>query len=493
LPAARGRRAGFSYWGANLISFRIRRIRHTAVSSWHCLLAVVGAIIGAWGISTALGAEGDGQPRFELRAGEKYFRVNGQPAFLLGRNLVGKSPKDYDDHFRHAAAAGERLVRIHFIYSPPGEKPGQIDANILTAWDKILAAAEQRGLAVVPTLGVWADWNDGSRNEIWHAWDKNPFNAERGGPAKRPGELFEDGPCRRLWLRRLETFVKYWSNRRAIVAWEIFSELDLVTGATEQRAVEFSERAAAVIRTMDPLKRPVTASQAGINEWPRLLRSDALDFIQVHPYAGGSFRGHLDDLIISVVRERLKKYGKPVLLGECGLDARPPRGTLDVAARAEVGIRHAIWASVVSGAMNGRMLWWQDGYDQFEKADLCRHYHEAAAAAVLFVRGVDFTDFTPLACNPSVGVKGAVIGNATTRLGWFRDATCVPPDWATKALSGQHVTINAPGGSWQVEFFDPMTGKSRGERRIPVRDQGIRIDLPEFQGSIAIKLKRQDP
>ena len=66
------------------------------------------------------------------------------------------------------------------------------------------------------------------------------------------------------------------------------------------------------------------------------------------------------------------------------------------AARAEVGIRHAIWAAVVSGAMNGRALWWQDGYDQFEKVDLCRHYQQAAAPAALFVRGIDFTGFAPV-------------------------------------------------------------------------------------------------
>ena len=67
------------------------------------------------------------------------------------------------------------------------------------------------------------------------------------------------------------------------MGWEIFSELDLVTGATEERAVRFTERAAAAIRAADPGKRPVTASQAGINEWPGLLRSTALDFIEVHP------------------------------------------------------------------------------------------------------------------------------------------------------------------------------------------------------------------
>jgi hypothetical protein len=364
---------------------------------------------------------------------------------------------------------------------------------VLKGWDQVLDAAEKHGLAVLPVLGVWADWNDGSRKETWHRWHENPFNAQLGGPAKRPGELFDDTPCRKLWLKRLGTLVTHWSKRRAVVAWEIFSELDLVTGATEERAVGLLRHAAAVVRAADPRKRPVTASQAGINEWPKLLQSDALDFIQVHPYAGGDFGGRLDELIISVVRERLRKYGKPVLLGECGLDAAPPKGTLDAAARARVGIRHAIWASVVSGAMNGRMLWWQDGYDQYEKADLCRHYHEAAAPAASFVRGVNFTGFGPVRCDLPAGLKGAVIGNDKMRLGWFRDARCGPPDWPMKRLAGQAVTMDVPGKSWEVEFFDPETGKSTGKRRITQRDKQLRIVLPEFQGSVAVKCKRVDP
>ncbi len=433
------------------------------------------------------------RPRLELRAGEKYFRVGGLPAFVLGRNPAGKNPRAYNAHFQSAARAGEGFMRIHFTFSPRGEKAGQIDGAVLQGWDKILNSAEKHGLAVLPVLGVWADWNDGSRKETWHAWGKNPFNVAHGGPAKRPGELFDDTPCRKLWLKRLEQFVTHWSRRRAVVAWEIFSELDLVTGATEERAVEFIRRARGVVRKADPWKRPVTASQAGINEWPKLLRSPALDFIEVHPYAGGNYGGRLDELIIFVVRQRLRKYGKPVLLGECGLDSAPPRGTLDAAARAPVAIRHAIWASVVSGAMNGRMLWWQDGYDQFEKADLCRHYHPAAAPAAALVRGVDFAGFGPISCDLPATLKGAVIGNEKIRLGWFRDARCGPPHWPTRPVAGQSVTVPAAGQSWEVEFFDPAIGRSMGKKERNSPKKCLQITLPEFQGSIAVVIKRIDP
>ncbi len=459
-----------------------------------CFLSALAGVLLYSGTRTVPAASPTAQrPLFELRAGEKYFRVNGRPTFLLGRNPVGLSPTAYAEHFRHAAAAGERFLRIHFTYSPPREKAGEIDAAVLKAWDEILDAAERNGLGVLPVLGVWADWNDGTRQETWHTWHKNAFNAARGGPAKRPAELFDDTPCRRLWLKRLETLVKHWRGRRAIVGWEIFSELDLVTGATEDGAVAFTERAAAVIRAADRLRRPITASQAGINEWPKLLRSKALDFIQVHPYAGGQQGGRLDELIISVVRARLTKYGKPVLLGECGLDAAPPRGTLDAAARAEVGIRHAIWAAVVSGAMNGRMLWWQDGYDQFERADLCRHYHKAAAPAAAFVRDVDYAGFVPVSCDLTAGLKGAVIGNGKVRLGWFRDARCAPPAWPTRRVADQRVAVDTPGGAWLVEFFDPVTGKSVGKDRVAVRERRLRINLPAFEGAVAVKIKRVGP
>lgn len=447
-------------------------------------------LVGSHCPLASAGEPGTG-PRFELRSGENYFRVDGRPTFVLGRNPAGMNPAAYDEHFRHAAAAGERFVRIHFTYSPPGEKAGEIDAGVLRDWDAILDAAERQGLAVLPVLGVWADWNNGSKNETWHTWDKNAFNIERGGPAKRPDELLDDTACRKLWLKRLDTFVRHWSHRRAIVGWEIFSELDLVTAATEERAVVFAERAAAVIRSADPWKRPVTASQAGINEWPKLLRSGAVDFVEIHPYANANFGGRLDDLILATVRDRLSKYAKPVLIGECGLSAAPPRNTLDVAPRAEVGIRNAIWASVVSGAMNGRMLWWQDGYDVFEKVDLCRDYHQAAAGAAAFVRDVDYTGFRPVPCVLGEGIKGAVIGSDHAGLGWFADMRCVPPDWPAKSLSGQTVTVDAAGAAWRIEFIDTLTGKATGESRLAVHDGHVRIELPEFQGSIAVRLTRE--
>ena len=454
------------------------------------VVLATGALASSIPESQTKSNRGEG-PRFELLPGGKFFRVNGKTEFMLGRNPVGMNATAFDDHFRNIAAAGERLVRIHFNYMPPNEKPGEIDANMLRVWDQVLDAAEKHGLAVLPVLDVWSNWNNGSGDlpSQWAKWDNSPF--KRGGQALTPSELFDDTPCRSLWLQRLKKFVSHWSNRRAIVAWEIFSELDLVTGATEDRAVEFVERAAGIIRTNDLWKRPITASQAGINDWPKLARSSALDFIEIHPYASGQFKGQLDSLILSTVRQRLTKYGKPVFIGECGLSASSPHNTLDVAPHARIGIQHAIWASMVSGAMNGRMLWWQDGYDIFEKVDLRSQYEQVAAPAVAFLQDIDFNGFKPVSCVLSNALVGAMIGNDKTILGWFRDAQCEPPEWPIKLVLGQTVTLDASGHSWQIEYFDPTTGQSKDKSLLATQAGRLHIVLPEVKDAIAIRLMRQ--
>jgi hypothetical protein len=299
--------------------------------------------------------------------------------------------------------------------------------------------------------------------------------------------LFDDTPCRRLWLERLASLVRRWATRPAIVGWEIFSELDLVTGATEGRAVKFVERAAAVIRTSDPAKRPVMASQAGVHEWPKLLASPALDVIQIHPYAAGPYGGKLDELILKSVRDRLRTYGKPVLIGESGLDHAPPRGTLDASPRAEIGIRHAIWAALVSGAMNGRALWWQDGYDIFEKVALTSRYERAAAGAAAFARHVDYSGFAPVASQLSTNLFGAALGSRRQVIVWVRDAACQPPEWPIRTLSGEQVMLDAANGAWEVEIFDPETGQSTGHANLTATTGKLRVPLPEFRGAVALK------
>ncbi|MEW6360161.1 MAG: hypothetical protein AB1696_27755 [Planctomycetota bacterium] len=451
----------------------------------------------AWGFLIAIalplrcGIAGENS-KIDLRCGEFYFRIGGRPSFILGRNPTGWKVEQFGPLFEWAAGSGETLMRIHLTNGMPANAPpGEVDEDWAQRWERVFDMAAASGLRVLPVFGVWADWNDGGRGEPWHSWHKNRYNASLGGPAKSPADLFRDTECRRLWLQWLRKMVGRWQGRAHILGWEVFSELDLVTGSTEDAAVGFVAEAAKVVRAADAQGRPVTASLSGIGEWPRLFASNALNFLQVHPYANHPrFKGDLAGMIVETVRARRKRYGKPVLIGECGLDSGSPPGTLTVSSRAHIGIGHAIWASVVSGAMAGRMLWWEDGYDLYSKLDLRTKYKNASAPVATFVKGVDFTGFEPVDVKTSPEINGAAIGNNRVVLGWFRDVECAPPNWPERPVAGQRVVLPALGrsGNGNISFHDTTTGQIIAKQAVRADEGKIAIILPMFQDSIAFKL-----
>jgi len=438
-------------------------------------------------IVTPCELQAESNTSISLNKKESYFTLDGKQTLLLGRNPTGRSGEQFKTLFGWAAESGEKIIRIHLTHGRgQPEKAGQIDESWASFWENIFDLAAKNDLHVLPVFGVWADWNDGSKNETWHSWHKNAFNAINGGPAKHPAELFQDTDCRRLYLQWLKVLITRWHNRSNIVGWEIFSEMDLVTGAKQDAAVDFAEHAAVVIRVADRKHRPVTASLAGTNEWAKLFRSNALDFIQTHPYAARSrYKGRLDELIISSVRQRLSRYGKPVFIGESGLDSRGSNMPLNVAERAHVGIRHAIWASVVSGAMNGRMLWWEDGYGRH---DLISKYKHASAPVAHLVNEIDFSGFKPISLTKTDGLKGAAIGHDRLILSWFRDSRCEPPHWPIQTVADQVVTLKAPGreSRWTAIMHNGITGKIIDKISVNRYDNGLRIHLPPFEDSVVI-------
>ena len=213
-----------------------------------------------------------------------------------------------------------------------------------------------------------------------------------------------------------------------------------------------------------------------------------MDIVQTHPYGEHPrYRGNLSEMIVDSVRERLRHYGKPVLIGECGLDARLPAKTITLAERAPIGIRHALWASVVSGAMNGRMLWWEDGYDKYEHADIAGRYADAATPMARFVKGISFQELKPADVMLSKNLKGAALASNKLIIGWFRDAQCNPPDWPVRRVSAEAVTLPKTGGKrWSVQFYDTLTGNPIGEAVTVDRLDALVIALPEFSESIAV-------
>jgi hypothetical protein len=438
-------------------------------------------------------------PPMTLGAGDVYFSVGGRQQVVFERNLSAYWQTDFNTLLGLTKAGGSRLMRVQLELGfgdsnviTPG---GAVDETWAQKWEQIFDEAAADGIYVIVVFSWWGCWNDGTPDLDYSRWKDNPLNKANGGPAATPGELFVPGSTTQtLWLDWVSTLVRRWGHRTNIAAWEVFSEINLASGVTESSGVAFIDAAAATVRSADPIHRAVTASLADVpNDWPTLLRDPALDFNEVHPYPPSA---RLDTTIIAEVRQKLADYGKPVLIGESGLNAAPPDGsTLETAPRAAVGVRHAIWAGLVSGALDARALWWQDSVGIYLPnlgMPYVRTYATAELPASRFAVSVDFAGFAPLAAQASSGVVGAALGSATRAIGWFRDAACEPPDWPAKPVAaGQTVSLTVPGSAarWHVDFIDTATGTRITSSAVATRQgDSVTVTLPAFTDDIAFKM-----
>jgi hypothetical protein len=453
-------------------------------------------------------------PALSLKPGDPYFSLDGRPGMIFVRNITGKNRQDFADMLDWAHKGGTRLVRVHLTSGWWGDpwinQDGTVDENWAQDWEWFFDQAQADGIYVMPVFGVWYDWNNNTPDlGEGGLWKFNTLNQANGGPLQAPGEIFQPGSqAHDMWMAWVRTLVERWQNRRNILAWEIFSEINIASGApgataangsvTAASAIDFTNEAAELIHMEDASHRPLTLSLAGgsgmpiTGRWVEVYKLDALDFIQIHPYTD-----KLDRMLLEEARNTVTKYGKPVLVGESGL-----AGNLAYAPHAAIGIDHSIWAAVVSGAMDARSLWWEDGNEFLIQPDralamqFMQPYATAELPAARFVSGIDFTGFKPLAAASTDRVWGAALGNESSIIGWYRDAACEPSYWnLLPVISGQTVTIRVPGSSvdWKVDFYDTRTGKNVISSAAAVRNgDSVTVALPDFSDEIAFRMTAVD-
>ncbi len=452
-------------------------------------------------------------PSLTLNKGENYFSIEGKPSFLYGRNITGINAQDFATMLKGAQSGGTKFLRLHVTFgwwgTPWTKGDGQVNPDWLKLWDQFFDDAEVAGIYVMPVFGVWADWNTGQPDLGGSLWQYNPINIKNGGLFSDPTQLFvPDSKLQTVWMGWLAQAVQHWQTRDNIAGWEIFSEVNIATGVasdtnpiggvSEPAGADFVNRAAAVIRHVDLKERPITASVAAVfdasDPWNDFFDLSSIDFIQIHPYSES-----LDYELIGQIGRYLARYKKPVMIGESGLSAYLTAD--NIPSGADLALRHAMWAGLVSGAMIGRSLWFEDGYavywdsqDRTKSQEYMKRFIDLELPAVAFVKGMDFTGYQPLPVQFSGDTKawGAVVGSEKSAVGWFRDAYCNPPNWPLAGvISGQMVLVTVPGSAekWQVDFYATSSGTDLIQS-ITVSRVGnmISVPLPDFKDDIAFKM-----
>ena len=163
--------------------------------------------------------------------------------FPLGHNVgwgAGDLPS-IPQMFGKMGAAGENWSRVwmnnwdgkNLDWMPDGKlagPPGTLSLDVARRWDGIVLGAEQNGVAFQMVLQHHGQYS----TRVNSQWQENPYNVKNGGFLQTPDDFFTDAQAESLTKRKLRYAVARWGYSPAILAWELFNEVQFTDAANHK-------------------------------------------------------------------------------------------------------------------------------------------------------------------------------------------------------------------------------------------------------------------
>lgn len=367
--------------------------------------------------------------------------------------------------------------------------------------DRILDTAREHGVRVVLVVHNHGQASDKTDRE----WHDNPWNrrlrdgrspdAVRAGPIDHAHEYFTD-PLAKAGQERLRRYlVARYADDPAILAWKLWSEINLTAGRRDDVRA-WHRAAAARWHALDPYRHPVTTHWSGNYRTPdrAIVALPGIDFVAIDAYHGRkNGQGRLlAELVwdgVAHPTDGLGRFRKPVLITEFG-------GNWNAAPQPQLIAEHRSgpWAALVSGNGGTPMLWWFEWVDQGERwapytavsrfvagEDLRSTANESARPAELPAT----SEAGALWCRAWVR-PGRLLGYCLDR-GWGFDGERDPEHTAAEVVIGDDVAE----GAITVEWWDAERG-TIVDRQAVTHDGGrLALRPPPFRRHIAFKLYRR--
>ncbi|HMB01509.1 MAG TPA: DUF5060 domain-containing protein [Spirochaetota bacterium] len=305
-------------------------------------------------------------------SGKNFVYANGENYIPIGFNIAWITANDdyvYADYISKLANNGGNWMRIwnatwgkNIIEwtKPHGEHMGVYNLEHCERIDEIVQQAERHDVKISFVIHYHDMFvADGE-------WELNPYSKFQGGPCEEPIDFFKNPVAKKYFKNKLRYIIGRWSASEAILSWELWNEVDLVSGFDEEIVARWHKEMAAFIKTIDPHKHPVTTSFCRATAGEKTWTLPEIDYTHTHLYS--------DDLLHNIPKicAYKSKFDKPHIVGEAG-GADTSAGT---EAKDKEGIRfkEALFAGLLSPKGSGTaMYWWWDSlikpYDLFRKVD----------------------------------------------------------------------------------------------------------------------------
>jgi hypothetical protein len=425
-------------------------------------------VVTLFALSTAAPAAAPGWVR--IAPGRRDFETSdGRPLRLVGANVCWAEKRgtfDYDQWFGAMHQAGENFARLWMSpwWAGLEHRAGTLNNyDLKGAWelDHIFQLAEREGIYLLFCFDHHGMFQVDNRN--WggsnNFWKVNPYSAALGGPCAQPNDFFTNPQARAIYQKRLRYLVARYGSSPYLLAWQFFNEIDNVFAPGPLKGddvIAWHREMGRWMHAHDPYHHLVTTSLTGGSDRPEVWTVPELDFACYHSYnEAATIRG-----LPALARSFLQRYGKPVLIGEFGINARGWDIAADPALR---GLRQGLWGGALGGAVGSAMSWWWQDLDADNVYPLY-----AAMTGILRRAGWYEGSWTPVAL-AGPGTPPTELAGVTPDGDLFDAQLALNAAWRADPAD-EYAVANPLAAQRSAEYLSAyLQGTAHAERQRPIR------------------------
>ena len=358
--------------------------------------------------------------------------------------------------------------------------------NQYRAWmlDYIMELARQHGIYVILVFN-----NHGKVAMHYDTeWKRNPYNKANGGYLEKCEEYYTDERARKDTKKLLDYVAARWSSYPNLLAWKLFTELDLTGPDIEYykrtpTIAEWHKEMSDYIKGIDIYGHPVTThwmlSYQRIDE--RTANLSQLDFLTTDVYysRGAGTQGMFS--LMDGSRKFAIQHRKPLIITEYGGSSYA-----DSMASLVKQVPAGLWCGYFNEMGIVPMYWW---FALVEDRELYRHY----LALRRFDKGEDrrlMSVQRSMLAQSSLEMR-CLVGKDRT-LAWIydKDYFYTQNENPLPAMQ-ERKSVSAPvsfKGKCRIEIWDADTGDIRKNIDGEVSGGKVNFELPPFSRHCAFKI-----
>lgn len=441
--------------------------------------------------NVAKNQNGSGLIGVEPNRKQNFITASGKPYVAIGENIAWGVPSNQStmaskyvcQQMDNCAKYGGNYARIWLncwgglAIESKTDGPLKFKQTASAHWDKIFEKAEKLGAKISFCIYNHGQFQTSGSDAYFSNTPWSTF-------LSKPIEFFTNEDAIYIARQEMRYLVSRYGYSESILCWELFNEVDLVTGAKSNNDSirEWYVSISKYLREIDPYRHLVSSSVSTYSSPLAIL--SCFDFINYHRYNYGAL-SNLSDLI----KETWVTYKRPVLISECGSVGDEVELVGSYIPEDLSNFHRQNWVGLMGGSAGSAMSWW---WEAVEERDAFWDYQILSEMAEhipwtdqqLYMYRTDSANLSNSQIE-ALGYRGTQYAYL-----WFYDKKFTHMNRTTTDFEKVTAEVNLKDGTYHVRWINTWTGKSVKKEVLSTKDGILTFTMPKWQKDIAVAITK---